>query len=126
EARAVVVALVEDEDLRLVLEATEGRRVHDAVAVALELAPGRGRRFRVQPPPALPRVAGVRGRPSLAEPTHASPRVEAAAPRPYLPGETGGKRRPPEGFRSMTGIVLTDRAARRIKEIMAAEPAGSM
>ena len=26
----------------------------------------------------------------------------------------------------MTGIVLTDRAARRIKEIMAAEPAGSM
>ena len=26
----------------------------------------------------------------------------------------------------MTGIVLTDRAARRIKEIMAGEPAGSM
>ena len=36
EARAIVVALVEHEHLRLVGEAPEGGGVHDAVAVALE------------------------------------------------------------------------------------------
>ena len=36
EAVPVVIALVVDEDLRLVLEAPERARVHDAVAVALE------------------------------------------------------------------------------------------
>ena len=36
EARAVVVALRRDENLRLVLEAAEGLAVHDPVAVALE------------------------------------------------------------------------------------------
>ena len=41
QARAIVVALVEDEDLRLVDEAAEGGRVEDAVAVALEGAAGR-------------------------------------------------------------------------------------
>ena len=35
QARAVVVALVVDEDLGLVLEPAEGRAVDDAVAVAL-------------------------------------------------------------------------------------------
>ncbi len=37
--RAVVVALRVDEDLRLALQATEGLRVDDAVAVALERRP---------------------------------------------------------------------------------------
>ncbi len=36
QARAVMVALVRDEDLRLVLQPAEGGRVDDAVAVALE------------------------------------------------------------------------------------------
>src|SRR5690606_25088115 len=40
--RAEQVAFVIDEDLRLVLEATERRAVHDAVAVALELGTRRG------------------------------------------------------------------------------------
>jgi hypothetical protein len=44
QARAVEVALVDDEDLRLVLEPPEGARVHDAVAVAREAgAEGVGR-----------------------------------------------------------------------------------
>jgi sirohydrochlorin ferrochelatase len=41
-----VVALVVHEDLRLVLQAAEGRRVDDAVAVPLELRPGRRDRLR--------------------------------------------------------------------------------
>ena len=36
EPGAVVVALVEDEHLRLVLEPAEGRRMDDAVAIAAE------------------------------------------------------------------------------------------
>ena len=38
QPRAVVIALVEDEDLRLVGQAPEGGRMQDAVAVALERA----------------------------------------------------------------------------------------
>src|SRR5690606_33414254 len=38
EPRAVMIALVVDEDLRLVDQAAESRRVDDAVAVALKLA----------------------------------------------------------------------------------------
>ena len=40
------VALVVDEDLGLVDQAAEGRAVHDAVAVALELVARRRRRLR--------------------------------------------------------------------------------
>ena len=41
QPRAEMIALVIDEDLRLVLEAAEGRRMDDPVPVALELAAGR-------------------------------------------------------------------------------------
>ena len=67
QPRPVVVALVVDEDLRLVLEAAERRAVDDAVAVALERQPERmlglgvdapaasrccaSRRWRASPPP---------------------------------------------------------------------------
>ena len=46
EAGAEMVALVMDEDLRLVGEAAEGGRMDDAVAVALEFGPGRARAVR--------------------------------------------------------------------------------
>ena len=42
---AVVVALVGDEDLRLVLQPAEGGRMDDAVAVALERRAGRAFRL---------------------------------------------------------------------------------
>ena len=47
EPRAVMVALVEHEDLRLVLEAAEGGRVDDAVAVAAKGAAALARRLRM-------------------------------------------------------------------------------
>ena len=46
QPRAVVVALVGDEDLRLVLQPAEGGRMDDAVAVALERRAGRAFRLR--------------------------------------------------------------------------------
>ncbi len=48
EPRAVVIALVEDEDLRLVLEPAEGGRMDDAVAVAPEGVRVGARRLGVQ------------------------------------------------------------------------------
>ena len=84
EPGAVVVALVEDEDLGLVLEAAEGARMDDAVAVALELAAGRRGRLAVQPTPALPRVAGIRRPPTLAGPLQGPSPIAATRRRTYL------------------------------------------
>ncbi len=60
EPGAVVIALVEHENLRLVLEAAEGGRVDDAVAVAAEGAAALADRLGVQPAAALPRIARKR------------------------------------------------------------------
>ena len=53
EPGAVMVALVEDEDLRLVREPAEGGRMDDAVAVAAEVVAGRARRLRHSSRPRL-------------------------------------------------------------------------
>ena len=65
QARAEMVALVEHEDLRLVLQAPERRRVDDPVAIPLELAARRRARFVHQPSAAARRVCCVRGAPAL-------------------------------------------------------------
>ena len=67
-----MVALVIDEDLRLVLEPAEGGGMDDPVAVALELAAGRRDGLGEKAPAAVPRIAGVGSSPSLAEGPHAS------------------------------------------------------
>ncbi len=51
QPRAVMIALVIDEDLRLVVQPAEGGRVQDAVAVAGERRARRARGLRVQPAP---------------------------------------------------------------------------
>ena len=61
EPRAVVVALVKDEDLGLVHEAAEGGRVQDAVAVALEGAPRRAVGLGVKAPARGNRARGIGG-----------------------------------------------------------------
>ena len=50
EAGAEMIALVVDEDLRLVGQAAKGGRVNDPVAVALELGARRGRRLGDEAP----------------------------------------------------------------------------
>ena len=59
EPRAVMVAFVEHEHLGLVLEAAEGGRMDDAVAVAAEGAAAFAGRLGMQPAAALSRVARV-------------------------------------------------------------------
>ncbi len=60
EPGAVMVALVEDEDLGLVLEAAERGGMDDAIAVAAEVAAAFARRLGMEPAPAQGRIAGVR------------------------------------------------------------------
>ena len=59
ETRAVVVAFVEDEDLRLVGKPAKRGRMDDAVAVAAEIAARRAGRFGVEPAAAGHRVGRV-------------------------------------------------------------------
>jgi hypothetical protein len=62
QARTVVIAFVIDEDLGLVVEPAEGRRVKDAVAIArIRRARGTGR-LGQKPPPACRRIDSVRGK----------------------------------------------------------------
>ena len=61
QPRAVMVAFVIDEDLRLVIQAAEGGRVQDAVAVAPVRRARRARWLGVQPAPARARIDGIRG-----------------------------------------------------------------
>ena len=53
EPRAVMIALVIDEDLGLVLQAAERGRMDDAVAVALEAGAGRALGLGMEPAAAL-------------------------------------------------------------------------
>ncbi len=63
QARSIVIALVEHEHLRLVLEPAKGRRMDDAVAIAAEGVAVFAGRLRVKPPPAFVRIARI-GRPA--------------------------------------------------------------
>ena len=58
QPRAVVIALVIDEDLGLVLEPAKGGRMDDAVAVALKRRSGWGSTFGIKPAFRLPCMAG--------------------------------------------------------------------
>ena len=62
QARAVMIAFMGDENLRLLLQAAEGVGVDDAVAVALEIGARGARRLRMEP---AARAVGVgcKGRP---------------------------------------------------------------
>ena len=73
EPRAVMVALVIDEDLGLVVQPAEGGRVEDAVAVAAEGRAGRARGLIVEPAAARPRIGGIGREPSPRAGTFPSP-----------------------------------------------------
>ena len=75
EARAKVVALGRDKDLCLVLEAPEGLRVDDAVAVTLVRRPQAAVVFGVRPPARVGRAGRPRRQPGVLLTQH--PREEA-------------------------------------------------
>ena len=56
QARSVVIAFVINEDLRLMGETSECRRMNDSVAVAAERTTGRTLRFSMEPASALRRI----------------------------------------------------------------------
>jgi len=144
EPGAVMVAFVEYEDLRLVLEAAECGGVDDTVAVAAEDATAFAGRLGMEPAPAQGRIAGVRrsGYGSFhrfEEPRRAFGQLTlAVAALNYR--YSGCNRRDFlkqsryfDGRAENTGdemmsanVVVTERAAQKIGEILGREPAGTM
>jgi hypothetical protein len=59
QSRAIVIALVIDEDLRLVRQPSKSRGMDDSVAVAPEGVAARARRLLVASAPTLCRIAGI-------------------------------------------------------------------
>src|SRR5262249_15490707 len=130
EPRAEVVALMKDEDLRLMRQAAEGGRMDDAVAVPAEIVAGRARRPRAA---AAPGAAAPGFAPDLTHRTHARAvlRPPLASPlrltRPV--GALNYRSSPlaivPHGRMTMDSVTVSERAARRIAEILGREPAGT-
>src|ERR1700735_3751129 len=88
EPGAVMIALGEDENLRLVLEPAERGGVNDAVAVAAEGAAALARRLRVQPAATACGIARIR-RADYAIHRHRSvspPAIDLGPTRTYLSG----------------------------------------
>ncbi len=107
QAGAVVVAFVEQEDLRLVLQAAERGRVDDAVTVALELGPHGAGRLGIKPPAARRGVRGI-GREPLNH--HGSPRESAPFPGQFPCSIMGFIH---DGHNSNAARILENRPAKR-------------
>ena len=128
---AVVVALVEHEHLGLVLQPAEGRGMDHPVAIPPERAAGAARRLRKQPATARVGVAG-KGRPRG---SHSDGHGNLILIRliPLTPALNYGERAIPNelgmtpGETAMsTAITVSERAARRIGEILKGEGDGAM
>jgi iron-sulfur cluster assembly accessory protein len=143
-----MVALVRNEDLRLVGQPPEGRAMDDAVAITLKDRARWRMRLRDQPSAALCRIGGVRrarggesGRKvaSRHENLDCAARLIAAAGLPtyltYCKRRQAGPRVPlskptfevvkMSEASAEAAVELTENAARRIAEILTSEPAGS-
>ncbi len=59
QARAVMIAILRDEDLCLMLQPPESGRMHDAVAVALEIGARRARSLLVEPSTRFPGIGRI-------------------------------------------------------------------
>jgi iron-sulfur cluster assembly accessory protein len=139
KARAVVVALMRHEDLGLVLEATEGGRVDDAVAVALERRARRTFGFRNKAPARGGRITGIGSARPVAEadPVQSRPAILHAATVDLAPAasylwvvpddkaQVEGTDMGSDAKQAMKGVDLTDAAAARILTIVANEPGKS-
>src|SRR5262245_3033494 len=142
EPCAEVIALVIDEDLGLVLQPSEGGGMDDAVAVALKRAARWRCGLRMEPAAAGARVGRIGREPALAglalmvtgltRTWHGfamgsylgTASSRAVAPRwhaPYLSQESRGKAFCDQKKGKMTGITLTERAARRIHHVLEGE-----
>src|SRR5262249_26342812 len=129
EPRTIVVALVGDEDLRLVLQPAEGSRMDDAVAIALERRACGAFGLMVETAARARRIGGIGRTRTVAEAYvteigtflfHAVPPVDLPFRASYLCVERERKVTP-MGADVKTGmkVELTDAAAKRISAIVA-------
>src|SRR5688572_29023603 len=120
------------ENLCLMLQAAEGGRMDDAVAVALERRAGRAFRFRVETAARLRRIAGIgRARPEAEADADAAklvrhgpkPPVDLPLSASYLWWVRESKVTPmgADAKTAMKGVDLSEAAAKRIARIVAAE-----
>ena len=121
-----MVALVIDEDLRLVVQPAEGGRMQDAVAVAPIGRAGRARGLIVEPAPASARIGGIgreRGKsgPRRLFPSPSPPRsIDKPVRHPMFQERLAT----PE--MSEPSITLSARAAQRIVELLKSEAAATL
>ncbi len=120
QPRAVMVALVRHEDLAFVGEAPKRGRMDDAVAVALELGPRRRWRLGEQSPAARQRVCGI----GCALNGHASGHISSLPARQGAKSDMSDTLSRPDTTDATP--VVTERAAQRVKKILAREPEGSL
>ena len=117
---AVMVALMEHENLGLVREPAEGGGMDDAVAVAAEGVAGRAGRLRMEPPaaPARSRTHKARARLPPRPPCSDLPELTKAADAHLTIGQGPLAMLRMDLRMTMDNITVTERAARRIGEIL--------
>ena len=133
EPGAIVVALVEHEDLGLVLQAAKRGGMDHPVAIAPERAAGLARGLGEQSSAAAVGVAGIDRTRSSHSDRHAVLSLRGLIPVPAalnygrgrIPDKLGG-RRPLETIFMTAAVTISERAARRIGEILKTEGDGAM
>ena len=126
EPGAVVVALVVDENLRLVGKPAEGAGMDDAVAIAAEIVARGAYRLAMAAAAALPGIGRIgRARDGGFDRHGPCPAgIELVARRTYL--VINGPANRMAAKMSEASITVSERAARRIGDILKAEPEGTM
>ena len=128
ESRSEMIALVIDEDLRLVGETPEGRRMDDPVPVALEFGAGRRSGLRDEPSAGLRRIGGVRG----AGGHRLVPGFAFFAPFPILGSDECKRASRARGCPDMSeavteeGVSISESAARRLNKILKGEEGAAL
>jgi iron-sulfur cluster assembly accessory protein len=130
---AVMIAFVEHEYLGFVLQAAKGGGMDHPVAIAPERAAGLARRLGKQPAAAAVGVAGIDRARSSHSDRHGVLILIHLIPQPcalnYVRGRIPndlGMHRLSESSDMTTGVTISERAARRIGEILKTEGDGAM
>ena len=113
---AVVVALVIDEDLRLVVQPPKRGRMDDAVAVALKRRTGRMLRFRMEPPAGLLRFRRIGRETDRGDHSSSYARPSPASIPPAKPSQMATLRQARHNGQSTPSAVNSLRRASRFSD----------
>ncbi len=123
EPRSIVVTLVVDENLSFVGEPAKGRRMNDAVAIAAKIASCCARRLASEAAAALGGIGCTGRAPHSHTDRHFGTFSLTAI---WSAHNYRSNTLATAGTIMATSVVLTERAARRIGQILKGEPPGSM